>query len=337
MSYINSKGEIVRGHERFSDESFVSSKTAPSKSSWCSVKFLLAALSVVCIALTSLALSNPSCEDFTNYLKNYSKAKGNFSTKLLSKLRRSYCNHNMFFSTAKYNNEHYIGIFGNWFENNIIDIDVVENNSYVKGVTRFIGTKYNEVNLSKVDDVELLLTVYIIVYCIWVFVLPYNFMSNHFAISRINLKAYRLHTLVTSSFSHNQIMHLTMNICMLTSIGDFVQQKLTRSEFWMLYIFSGVIGSIGSVIIHPIQYQSLGASGALYGFYGYLASTDAGKGLVVNWFGQNLNMSQALLVSLLFGALMSRGVVQGADNAMHVAGAVGGCMFPTALAALRSL
>ncbi|MDB5200634.1 MAG: hypothetical protein JWQ27_43 [Ferruginibacter sp.] len=73
--------------------------------------------------------------------------------------------------------------------------------------------------------------------------------------------------LLTSMFLHGGIMHLLLNIFGLVLAAVFVEPKLGRKNYSILYILSGLCGSLASICWYP-DTVSVGASGAIFGLYG---------------------------------------------------------------------
>ena len=70
--------------------------------------------------------------------------------------------------------------------------------------------------------------------------------------------------LVSSSFLHGNLMHLGANMLALASFGPFLERVLGRSRYVVLYMASGLAGSLASVAFRG-EGMSVGASGAIWG------------------------------------------------------------------------
>ena len=77
--------------------------------------------------------------------------------------------------------------------------------------------------------------------------------------------------LITSIFIHIGIIHLLLNNYALWIIGQEIERIYGSARFVVLYLVTGVIGSIGSFTFNP-QATSAGASGAIFGLFGALAA-----------------------------------------------------------------
>jgi rhomboid protease GluP len=72
--------------------------------------------------------------------------------------------------------------------------------------------------------------------------------------------------LLTSTFLHSGIIHITMNMYSLFAIGPLVEKYYGRLRYILIYILSGIFASLASFILSP--YMSVGASGAIFGVLG---------------------------------------------------------------------
>jgi membrane associated rhomboid family serine protease len=148
-----------------------------------------------------------------------------------------------------------------------------------------------------------------------------------------------LHTLITSQFLHADFFHLLINMYFLFIFGRIVEREMHPFTYLAIFIFSGIIGGLGHVLIvftiaravdpMGILIPTIGASGAIFGImaaYAYLLprrpvgiSGDAGRttaawNIIVIYFA--IEVIQMLLA---FGT----GIAHGA----HVFGFVGGFLF----------
>lgn len=70
--------------------------------------------------------------------------------------------------------------------------------------------------------------------------------------------------LISSAFLHGGFFHLAANMLVLASFGPFLEQILGRSRFVVLYVISGLAGSLASIAFRG-EGMSVGASGAIWG------------------------------------------------------------------------
>lgn len=129
--------------------------------------------------------------------------------------------------------------------------------------------------------------------------------------------------LLTCMFLHFGLLHLLFNMWALLQVGHLVERLLGRVLYAIMYLGSGIAGSVASLLWHqhhPVT--SAGASGAIFGVYGAL-------------LGYMLHEKHALPKSVVQPLLQSTLVFagynlfyglanSGIDNAAHVGGFVGG-------------
>lgn len=136
--------------------------------------------------------------------------------------------------------------------------------------------------------------------------------------------------LFTALFVHFGVLHLTLNMGALWDVGRLVERVYGRLRFALLYLGSGLLGNLVSLVLHGNQAVSGGASGAIFSLYGAL--------LVFLWRErQQLDPSE---FRWLFGgasafSLLMLGMgwmVPGIDNAAHGGGLVAGALWGSLLA-----
>jgi len=77
--------------------------------------------------------------------------------------------------------------------------------------------------------------------------------------------------LVSAMFSHVDMGHLLMNMFGLLFIGTIVEMAMSRRDFILMYLFSGVFGAVLTTLFDPTPNPVLGASGAIFGVDAALA------------------------------------------------------------------
>ena len=75
--------------------------------------------------------------------------------------------------------------------------------------------------------------------------------------------------LLTCTFVHGGLIHIGLNMWVLWDIGQFVERLTGNVGFLLLYVLSGLFGSLASVYWNP-EVLSVGASGAVFGAFGGL-------------------------------------------------------------------
>lgn len=130
-----------------------------------------------------------------------------------------------------------------------------------------------------------------------------------------NNEAYRL---ITCMFLHAGIFHLLINMYSLNAIGKQLENFIGPYKFLSIYLISGMIGSMFSVILNTSSTVSVGASGAIFGLVGALLYFGYHYRL---YFTDRLvkDLVPIVIINLIIGFSFS-----GIDNAAHIGGLVGG-------------
>lgn len=97
-----------------------------------------------------------------------------------------------------------------------------------------------------------------------------EFMQENFLVSWQSLAKGRWWTLLTSVFSHSLILHLLINMMVLRSFGQVLEQVLGRNVFIVFYLIAGIVSSFCHVLVSNFilgypNMSALGASGAIAG------------------------------------------------------------------------
>jgi len=74
--------------------------------------------------------------------------------------------------------------------------------------------------------------------------------------------------LLTSIFVHVDITHIALNMLFLIIFGLRAEELFTTEEYFFVYMFSGLAGSLLTLFLMAPNTVSAGASGAIFGMYG---------------------------------------------------------------------
>lgn len=127
--------------------------------------------------------------------------------------------------------------------------------------------------------------------------------------------------LVTSIFIHVGIIHLLINNYALWIVGQEIERIYGSSRFVVLYLATGVLGSLGSYAFNP-QATSAGASGAIFGLFGVMATfAFRYRSEIPAAIGREIKrrVIPIIALNLIFG--LSVRIV---DNAAHIGGLLSG-------------
>ncbi|TGD78769.1 rhomboid family intramembrane serine protease [Hymenobacter wooponensis] len=128
--------------------------------------------------------------------------------------------------------------------------------------------------------------------------------------------------LLTSCFLHGGPAHLLMNMSSLVFLGLMAEGQTGRTRLLLVYLLSGVGGSLLSLWWHTQGVLSVGASGAVFGLYGLLLATLAGH---PTSFDRAARRTALLFVFYLMASSLAGGLeAHTTDNAAHIGGLLTG-------------
>ena len=78
--------------------------------------------------------------------------------------------------------------------------------------------------------------------------------------------------LVTPIFLHLGFSHILFNSFSLILFGPGLEKILGKSKFIAVYLITGISANIATLLIEPITYIHVGASGAIFGLFGMYIS-----------------------------------------------------------------
>lgn len=129
--------------------------------------------------------------------------------------------------------------------------------------------------------------------------------------------------IVLAPLLHKDWAHLIANSVPLLVLGCLVAVEGAR-RFWAVTAFAAVIGGIGTWLVNSPGTLTVGASGLVFGYFGYCVVRVLAPGRVAHRIGYALI---ALLVIALYGGSMLAGVIgagEGISWQAHLFGAIGG-------------
>lgn len=144
--------------------------------------------------------------------------------------------------------------------------------------------------------------------------------------------------LLTVTLVHGGLIHLLFNMYALYIVGPLVEALYGRVLFVVFYLLAAAGGSIASYLF--FQNPSVGASGAIFGFFGLLfVSTFIHKPALGR---QARSLTSQIGVLIVINLVIGFGLAGTIDNAAHIGGLLSGAWLgfivaPRGAATLRSL
>ena len=126
---------------------------------------------------------------------------------------------------------------------------------------------------------------------------------------------------ITSTFIHFGIIHLLMNMYCLYMVGVYLEPMLGKVKYITAYLCTGILASIISIWWHIdiANYNSAGASGAIFGMYGLFLAL-----LSTNLIPKQMRQPLLQSIGIFVVYNLAYGMKGGVDNAAHIGGLTSG-------------
>lgn len=133
--------------------------------------------------------------------------------------------------------------------------------------------------------------------------------------------------LLTPIFLHSGFSHVLFNSFSLVLFGPALERILGSGRFTAVYLITGISANIATLLIEPVTYIHVGASGAIFGLFGMyislviyrknllsrdnrqLITTIAVISIIMTFFQPNINVTShlfGLLSGFLIGTITLR-------------------------------
>lgn len=206
-----------------------------------------------------------------------------------------------------------------------------DNLDLIKNVTDDINETTNKKNkmFEEIFKSKKIVVTYVLMFiCTFLFILTiltnYNLL-NFGANNGFNVKNGEYYRLFTSIFLHVNFIHLFVNMYSLNILGKQLENFIGKFKFLIIFILSGLSGSLISILINGDLNFSVGASGAIFG----LAASLVYFGYYYRAYLNSVMINQLfpiILLNLVLGFMIS-----GIDNAAHIGGLIGGYLTSVAV------
>jgi rhomboid protease GluP len=135
--------------------------------------------------------------------------------------------------------------------------------------------------------------------------------------------------LLTSLFVHGGVSHLLLNMFSFWLLGLMLEQRVGWLRLLLVYLASGLAASLATVWYHSDGINSTGASGAIFGLYGFMLVLLLSKKMVLDKSDRRAMLG--LVLYLVLSNLIS-GTTGNIDNIAHVGGLAMGLLVAGPLA-----
>ncbi|MGB7302454.1 MAG: rhomboid family intramembrane serine protease [Burkholderiaceae bacterium] len=137
--------------------------------------------------------------------------------------------------------------------------------------------------------------------------------------------------LMSSTVVHAGLFHLAVNMWVLLQMGKIAERFYGSVQFAVIYLLSGLFGSLCSLFFTAESAVSVGASGAVYGIAGaIIAAVLTKSGQLPPAVVRHLRLPFVAFVVISFGLGL---ITDWIDNSSHLGGLVAGFMLAALMVA----
>ena len=125
-------------------------------------------------------------------------------------------------------------------------------------------------------------------------------------------------TLISSMFLHANLLHLLLNLYALYILGPQLESFFGKAKYLFIYLVSGIVGGLTSMLFLPDNIVTVGASGCIFGligaflYFGYHYRVYFG-GIIKS------QIIPLIILNVILGICIS-----GIDMGAHIGGLIGG-------------
>ncbi len=127
--------------------------------------------------------------------------------------------------------------------------------------------------------------------------------------------------LLTNIFMHGGLIHVVANMSGLLFIGIILEPLLGKTKYLLLYLATGIVASLASIWWYDAT-VSVGASGAIFGLYGFFLAL-----LLLKVFPPEFGYTFLTSTLIFIGFNLLMGLMGSIDNAAHIGGLISGFIF----------
>jgi rhomboid protease GluP len=138
--------------------------------------------------------------------------------------------------------------------------------------------------------------------------------ANSFNLTVVNGQWWRL---LTATLLHGGITHLGFNSLNTWVLGALIESRLGWLRLMAIFVLTGILASVTSMVLIPRNGTSVGASGAIMGMFGFLIVWGV---LDFAHFVVQIRRNAVILVLVLAPGF----IIPGVDNVAHIGGLLAG-------------
>lgn len=121
--------------------------------------------------------------------------------------------------------------------------------------------------------ISIIIAIHIILYLLSALpILPSGWLMERFAGVNLYIVNGEYWRMITPIFMHSGFAHVLFNSFSLVLFGPVLERLLGKGKFVLLYLTAGIAANLATLLIEPLTYIHVGASGAIFGLFGFFAA-----------------------------------------------------------------
>ncbi|EKN71029.1 hypothetical protein BABA_02602 [Neobacillus bataviensis LMG 21833] len=118
--------------------------------------------------------------------------------------------------------------------------------------------------------VSIIVTIHIILFLLTILpIFPNQWFIETFSGVNLYIMEGEVWRLITPTFMHSGFAHMLFNSFSLVLFGPALERMLGGGRFLFVYLLSGLIANVATLLLEPLTYTHVGSSGAIFGLFGY--------------------------------------------------------------------
>lgn len=121
--------------------------------------------------------------------------------------------------------------------------------------------------------VSIIVTIHLVLYLLTILpIFPNYWFFENFSGVNLYIMEGEVWRLITPTFMHSGFAHMLFNSFSLILFGPALERMLGSGRFLFVYLLSGLIANVATLLLEPLTYTHVGSSGAIFGLFGYYIS-----------------------------------------------------------------
>jgi rhomboid protease GluP len=118
--------------------------------------------------------------------------------------------------------------------------------------------------------VSIIVSIHLVLYLLTILpIFPNYWFFENFSGVNLYIMEGQFWRLITPTFMHSGFSHMLFNSFSLVLFGPALERMLGGGRFLLVYLLSGLIANVATLLLEPLTYTHVGSSGAIFGLFGY--------------------------------------------------------------------